>query len=227
MAWRCACSMFRCPQEPGSERLRVRSEHLGLRRCTRLANWSARPRRSSATRSRRVQRRQRNGAAPKARSTGLARHLGAARPCVHGKPDASRGVKSIDASLPSGGGASPQKATSRCITVIRPGNERPGIPARQWPPSACGDRVSCLAMSSSRRWSFAVEFLPKGIRVNAVSPDPRETPALAKVWRDKDMAQQPVAQMTEAVPMKRFGKSGEWWSMDHSRLRLIAHSIAE
>ncbi len=56
---------------------------------------------------------------------------------------------------------------------------------------------------------FAVEFLPRGIRVNAVSPGPTETPVVAKVWPDKDVAAQAVAQMTEAIPMKRFGTSEE------------------
>ncbi len=56
---------------------------------------------------------------------------------------------------------------------------------------------------------FAVEFLPQGIRVNAVSPGPTETPVVAKVFPDKDVAAQAVAQMTEAIPMKRFGTSEE------------------
>jgi NAD(P)-dependent dehydrogenase (short-subunit alcohol dehydrogenase family) len=56
---------------------------------------------------------------------------------------------------------------------------------------------------------FAVEFLPRGIRVNAVSPGPTDTPVVAKVWPDKDVEKQAVAQMTEAVPMKRFGTSEE------------------
>ena len=56
---------------------------------------------------------------------------------------------------------------------------------------------------------FAVEFLPRGIRVNAVSPGPTDTPVVAKVFPNKDVETQAVAQMTEAVPMKRFGKAEE------------------
>jgi len=56
---------------------------------------------------------------------------------------------------------------------------------------------------------FAVEFLPREIRVNAVSPGPTDTPVVGKVWPDKDVAAQAMAQMTEAVPMKRFGKAEE------------------
>ncbi len=57
--------------------------------------------------------------------------------------------------------------------------------------------------------TFAAELLPRGIRVNAVSPGPTETPIIGKAFPDKATADQLMAQMTEAVPMKRFGKPEE------------------
>ena len=57
--------------------------------------------------------------------------------------------------------------------------------------------------------TFAAELLPRGIRVNAVSPGPTETPIIGKAFADKGMADQLTGQMREAVPMKRFGTAEE------------------
>ena len=57
--------------------------------------------------------------------------------------------------------------------------------------------------------TFAAELLPQGIRVNAVSPGPTETPIIGKAFPDKDVAAQLMGQMTEAIPMKRFGTAEE------------------
>jgi NAD(P)-dependent dehydrogenase (short-subunit alcohol dehydrogenase family) len=57
--------------------------------------------------------------------------------------------------------------------------------------------------------TFAAELLPRGIRVNAVSPGPTETPIIGKAFPDKDVAAQLMGQMREAIPMKRFGTAEE------------------
>jgi NAD(P)-dependent dehydrogenase (short-subunit alcohol dehydrogenase family) len=57
--------------------------------------------------------------------------------------------------------------------------------------------------------TFAAELLPRGIRVNAVSPGPIETPIIGKAFPDKAMADHLAAQMQETNPMKRFGTPDE------------------
>lgn len=57
--------------------------------------------------------------------------------------------------------------------------------------------------------AYAAELLARGIRVNAVSPGPIETPIIGKAFPDKDVAEQLTGQMREANPMKRFGTPEE------------------
>lgn len=56
---------------------------------------------------------------------------------------------------------------------------------------------------------FAAELLPRGIRVNAVSPGPTDTPSWGKSFPDGDMAAQLTGQMRDGNPMKRLGTSEE------------------
>jgi NAD(P)-dependent dehydrogenase (short-subunit alcohol dehydrogenase family) len=57
--------------------------------------------------------------------------------------------------------------------------------------------------------SLAAELLPRGIRVNAVSPGPIYSPILQKVGMPKEAADQIYLQMKESVPMKRIGQAEE------------------
>lgn len=57
--------------------------------------------------------------------------------------------------------------------------------------------------------TFAVELLPRGIRVNAVSPGPIDTPIIGKAFPDQATAGLATGQMRDAVPMKRFGTPEE------------------
>jgi NAD(P)-dependent dehydrogenase (short-subunit alcohol dehydrogenase family) len=57
--------------------------------------------------------------------------------------------------------------------------------------------------------SFAAELLPKGIRVNAVSPGPIETPIFSKMDLPEDQQKEFANNVVSSVPMGRTGKSEE------------------
>jgi len=67
--------------------------------------------------------------------------------------------------------------------------------------------ASKAALRSMTR-SLARELLPRGIRVNAVSPGPIDTGILAKSM-PKEAAEQTEAQMKAQNPMLRFGRPDE------------------
>ena len=74
-------------------------------------------------------------------------------------------------------------------------------------PLASAYAASKAALRSMAR-SLARELLPRGIRVNAVSPGPVDTPIIDKA-APKDVADQVKRQLQEANPMKRFGRPEE------------------
>jgi NAD(P)-dependent dehydrogenase (short-subunit alcohol dehydrogenase family) len=57
--------------------------------------------------------------------------------------------------------------------------------------------------------SLAAELMPRGIRVNAISPGPIDTPVILKTGLSKEQMDQMYKKMEEAVPMKRHGRPEE------------------
>jgi NAD(P)-dependent dehydrogenase (short-subunit alcohol dehydrogenase family) len=75
-------------------------------------------------------------------------------------------------------------------------------------PSTSAYSASKAALRSLTR-TFATELLPRGIRVNAVSPGPTETPIFGKMGLPTEVAQGMATQFAETNPMKRFGRPEE------------------
>ena len=57
--------------------------------------------------------------------------------------------------------------------------------------------------------SLAAELAPRGIRVNAVSPGPVDTPALGKAGVPKEAMDQMIQQLARRLPLGRIGRDHE------------------
>ena len=57
--------------------------------------------------------------------------------------------------------------------------------------------------------SLAAELMPRGIRVNAISPGPIDTPVILKTGLPKEQTDQMHKGMAEGNPMKRIGRPEE------------------
>jgi len=57
--------------------------------------------------------------------------------------------------------------------------------------------------------SLAAELMPRGIRVNAISPGPIDTPVILKTGLSKEQMDQMQKKMGEAIPMNRPGRPEE------------------
>ena len=69
--------------------------------------------------------------------------------------------------------------------------------------------VATKAAVRSLARSFSAELLPRGIRVNALSPGPIETPIFGRMGLPEEAMDGIAAQMTEMIPLKRFGQPEE------------------
>ena len=72
-----------------------------------------------------------------------------------------------------------------------------------------GAYAASKAAARSMVRTLAGELVGRGIRVNAVSPGPVETPIYGKLGLPQDAVQGIAGQLIEQIPMKRFGKPEE------------------
>ena len=57
--------------------------------------------------------------------------------------------------------------------------------------------------------SLALEFAPRGVRINAVAPGPIETPIFDKMGAPKELVAAKLAEQIEMTPLKRLGSPEE------------------
>ena len=76
-----------------------------------------------------------------------------------------------------------------------------------WPGTSVYSATKAAVRSLAR--SFSADLLPKGIRVNTLSPGPIETPIFERLGLPPDELTGFKAQVTDQHPMKRFGRPEE------------------
>ena len=88
------------------------------------------------------------------------------------------------------------------VILISSNIQRMGVP---------GYSVYCATKAAVRSLArtFSAELLPRGVRVNALSPGATETPFFDKVGRSKEELEEFGKFMRERIPMHRFGRPEE------------------
>jgi NAD(P)-dependent dehydrogenase (short-subunit alcohol dehydrogenase family) len=101
--------------------------------------------------------------------------------------------------------------TQRLVPLFRPGGSivfNTSVVNVKGLPNTSVYSATKAALRSLAR-TLAAELLPKGIRVNAVSPGPIATPIFAKSGIPQATLDEMAAGFREMVPMKRFGTAEE------------------
>ena len=80
-----------------------------------------------------------------------------------------------------------------------------------WPGTSVYSATKAAVRSLAR--SFSADLLPKGIRVNTLSPGPIETPIFERLGLPPEELTGFKAQVTDQHPMKRFGRPEEMASV--------------